>query len=420
MLENKTVGSLVLAFPVFLLTVKSWSNSISFLILLLSLVLITPNFKYYFIGRGKQFWILFIILTSPFFCEMFAQMGRGQIDFPSLDGPSRFVLGGFIFIYLSQKNFSCQLPTRFLLGCLLVVFATFFSVILFKESYCNGRAATYIAEANTLPVYLTVLSGAAFFYLIDNVQQYRINPLIQAVQIVITLYVLYLSQTRTAWIAVIFLIEIILFLYFWKEKKSLLKVHIFFAVILFSCYFFLDVVHDRMNSAANSFLLFFEGQPDTSLGMRMGLILLDVELVKMYPLFGVQDGQLPPFNLLKEKIPILSKTIYMLKKLPGSHSESLAQLSRKGLPFGLATLYCLFVFPFCFFARRCFSQHIEIKSIAQAALSTVVVVLVSSFGTQVFHYKMTSTFWAIFLAIFYAAIYRIEHRDKVSNDSSMY
>ena len=101
MLENKTVGSLVLAFPVFLLTVKSWSNSISFLILLLSLVLITPNFKYYFIGRGKQFWILFIILTSPFFCEMFTQIGRGQIDFPSLDGPSRYVLGGFIFIYLS-------------------------------------------------------------------------------------------------------------------------------------------------------------------------------------------------------------------------------------------------------------------------------------------------------------------------------
>ena len=417
MLENKIVGSLVLAFPVFLLTIKSWSNSISFLILLVSITIITPNFKYYFIGRGKQFWTLFVILISPFFCELLAQTGRGQIDFPSMDGPSRFVLAGFVFIYLSQKDFSCQLPTRFLLGCLLGVFATFFSVILFKESYCYGRAATYIAEANTLPVYLTVLSGAAFFYLINNMQQYRFNPVIQVSQIVVALYVLYLAQTRTAWIAAIFLIEIILLLYFWKEKKSLLKVHIFFAGILFACYFFLDVVQDRMNFAASSFLLFFEGQPDTSFGKRMGLMLLDLELVKMYPFFGVQDGQLPSFNLLKEKIPILSETIYMLKKLPGSHSESFAQLSRKGLPLGLVTLYCLLVFPLCFFARRCFSQHTKIQSIAQAALSTVIVVLVSSFGTQVFHYKMTSTFWAIFLAIFFAAIYRIEQGTPVSDDS---
>ena len=357
-------------------------------------------------GKSKKFWILFFVIIGPFIFELLAQLGRFSLSGPSLDGPSRFLLAGFTFIYLASHDWCPMLINKFSMGSLISIPITFASVIILDDYYWLGRAATRIMCPNTLPVYLSVLSCFAFYFLKQNRPTQFYLFFISLV--LMSGYILYLTKTRTSWVAVIILISTLFLLHYRLNKVKLLisNVGLFCGVLFF--YFSSESVAERVDTTFDSIIQFYEGSPNTSLGMRMGLILLDIEIVKMYPFFGLEDGLLPTFDKFKEKIPILTNEIYELKRLPGSHSEITANLTRKGIILGLFALFCLFIYPMKFFVSRLFDKNIEVKKLAMIGISVVVIILISSFGTQVFHFKMTSTFWGYFLAMFFASIFRIE------------
>ncbi len=90
--------------PVFLLTIKSWVTTSLFLLFFICLWPIFKHPKKYFRNRSNQFWALLACLLIPFFAELFAQMGRGEIVGSSLDGPVKDDYGGYGFCLLIQVD----------------------------------------------------------------------------------------------------------------------------------------------------------------------------------------------------------------------------------------------------------------------------------------------------------------------------
>ena len=131
--------------------------------------------------------------------------------------------------------------------------------------------------------------------------------------------------------------------------------------------------------------------------------LIDIELIKSRPFFGLSDrSPLPPYEELSLVIPHLSKEIYDIKVLAGSHSEFLALPVRQGLIFGFLTLCSLFFYPLYLLLWKYRKLTLATGSPLSAALGMIISILASSLTIQVFNLKMTVSFYGLCLAIFFA------------------
>ena len=89
----------------------------------------------------------------------------------------------------------------------------------------------------------------------------------------------------------------------------------------------------------------------------------------------------------------------------GSHCELTAYLSRKGYILGFASIVSLFILPLYIFAVK----HIRSSKIHYSLFTFIIIyMIICALGVQVFGLKMTSTFWAVSLALMYAKSFNCE------------
>jgi len=397
---------LVLMYPVFFPTIKSWGNAISFLMLAVALSQISFNKKLYFRKRSKTFWLLLFTIISPFCFEFIVQCLRGPFTWNALDGPSRFLIGGIIFIFLSRKDNIGNLVKSFSAGCTIGLFLTLIYISYFDNyEYWLGRCATKILCPNALPVYILIMGINSFFYIYFSDLVVPKKYILLLLVSIIVVYILVICETRTVWVSLILSIVLSCFLLSWKRKVKLLYLTLTFVLIIYSSYIISPTIQKRVDySSQNISKIIYEiNSPstwNTSVGGRLGLVKLDFHLA-CQNLFGFPDGTLPSYESISEQIPFMTEHVYSIRLLSGSHCEYTAHLSRKGIIFGMLTIISIFIFPLYFFCRifkKCIQENIYLYS----ALITITSVLVNALGIQVFGLKMTSTFWAVYLALFYS------------------
>jgi len=154
----------------------------------------------------------------------------------------------------------------------------------------------------------------------------------------------------------------------------------------------------------------------TSSGHRMIMGLIDIELIKINPFFGFGDrSDLPSFEDLQQLIPMLTRQIYDIKAVAGSHSELLAQLVRQGLIFGCLTLVSLFFYPLYLFLWRYRKLTFVNRSSLAGAIGVIVPIFISSITIQVFNLKMTISFYGLCLAIFFAYLCHCLEAESTEN-----
>ena len=409
---EKLLRLLVFLFPVFFLTIKGWTNSISSLFFLIAILYILRNPTFFFTDRGKVFWLFFITLLCPFFAELIVQIGRGEIVGRTLDGPSRFLAAAIFFVFMSRirGDFSRCISA----GSIFAVFVTSFSVLVFTDYYWDGRAATYFVDPITLPVYLvatlslvqpTLLRWSSTWERIFSLSVWGLMLLLVGVVAVI-------SQSRTSWIALIVLVETTLFLSTMKNKKVFAYLNFLLLICIFLSFLFVGAIQSRVVEAFDQIHMFSQGSIDTSVGLRLGLILMDLKLFLGFPLFGIADGQLPPLEWFGIHGVDVTPRLYQQKLLTGSHSEIFAQLTRKGI-FGIPVLFFLFFVPIFYFSKLLMGESSRLRAEAAMGLQFSLVIFSSGLTIQVLNLKMTSTFFAFILAIMFASLTKNEN-DRVS------
>lgn len=399
------IASIVFLMPIFFLTIKSWVNISGFLLFFLSCWPIIKNPTYYFCNRSKVFWMLLVCLVVPFFSELFAQIGREQILLSSLDGPSRVVLAAGIFIYLSRSD-SEKLIQWLSYGSAIGTVGVCVSLIFFPNYYWGTRAATYFVDPITLPCFTVGLLGLTLFWSRKIFPGY-IDLFVKFLLAFVATYVAVESQSRSAFVALVCLLTAYVMYSFRHSCKTqiigLVGVITGFTLL----YFISEIVHHRVNESVDGVIAFlsedYVGIQETSSGQRIILGLIDVYLIKSNPFFGVGDrSPLPPYEELSLVIPYLSRLIYDIRVLAGSHSEFLALLVRQGLFFGPLTLCSLFCYPLYLLLFKYRKLTFVTGSPLAVILGMVIPIMASSLTIQVFNLKMTVTFYAVCLAIFFA------------------
>jgi hypothetical protein len=402
---------LVLCFPALFFTTKGWTNGISFLLFFISVYYICRNLEHYLSGRSKVFWIHVFVLSLPFFAEVIAQIGRGSILPRALDGPSRFLIGTSLYIFLSRAEFATKLPLQIARGTIVGLLILF--IYSFDHQYFWGmRLATKISDPNTLAVYTVIFWGLSLLAL-KTFKTHRVKLLSCHITLFsITAYICYLSQTRTAWIMLVALLLMILIQEFLHKKLILISAIIVMICVGFVTYEYSEIINTRFVSVALDISMWLEGDPYTSVGTRLSLKLMDLTLLQISPWFGFEDGQLPDYATISNSVSNINEEIYLIKKSAGSHSEIFAQLTRKGIILGPLTIMCLFLYPLHFFWSRRRSEIDNLKLIAQIGLMVTLLVFLANFAFETFNLKMTSTFWSIFLAIYFASIRACENKSQ--------
>ena len=408
---------IVFSMPVFLLTIKSWVTTSLFLLFFICFWPILKQPKKYLLNRSNQFWALLACLLIPFFAELFAQMGRGAIVGSSLDGPSRMIMATCIFVYLSR--FDCSRVIQALsYGSAFGILGVGLSLVFFPDYYWGIRAATYFVDPITLPCFTVGLLG---IYLFSNLRPFPLilDHLIKVFLICITAFVSVESSSRSAWVAFSCMLAIYVLYSLRRSFKAQAMGMVALMAVLVIMYFLLDAVHARINESVEGLLGFLsqseslvETVQHTSSGQRMILGLIDIYLIKENPIFGLGDRMiLPPYEEMLLVIPILTKEIYEIKVLAGSHSEILAQLVREGIIFGSLTLYALFLYPLYLFVWKYRKLTIFSGSPLAGVLGIMIPIMASSLTIQVFNLKMTISFYGLCLAIFFACLCRqVEER----------
>jgi len=415
-LSDRFIFWLVGAFPLCFSTIKGWSNAVSFLLFIVSAFYIIRDRKYLFLKRNRNFWFLVAILCLPFFTEIFAQFGRGHIVWRSVDGPSRFLIATCIFIFISRIDIAEKLPIQLSRGTYASLLLLLAYVLVFKGYYWGDRLATKVSDTNTVAIYAVVFLSVSLL----SLETLKSRPLMRVsgylVGFGVTTYVCYYSQTRGSWVTAIVLVMLILIRAFWSRKLVLTGATLVLIMTILIGYQTVDLINIRVNQVMYDVVQFAQGDPETSVGRRIALKLLDVELLKIAPLFGFEDGYLPSYEILKSRVPILTEDVYSMKISGGSHSEIFAQLTRKGILLGASAVFCLFIYPVYFFWRRRSSSESSVRQIAQVGLITTIVVIITSFAFEVLNLKMTATFWGVFLAVFLGSIHSLEtaHENRTS------
>ena len=402
------IASIVFFMPVFFLTVKSWVTTSVFLLFFICCWPVIKNPRHYFRNRSKEFWVMLVCLIMPFLSEVFAQIGRGQITSSSLDGPSRMFLAAGIFVYLSKSN-PVKLIQGLSYGSAFGVMIVFLSLVTFSEYYWGNRAATYFVDPITLPCYTVGLLGLVLFWG-RRVFPGDVDVFCKVVLTIIAGYIVVESQSRSAFVAIAFLLATYVVFYFRFSFKLQISGLVSLILGLIFVYFISEIVQNRVNASVSGVLAFLF--PDefssstiwsTSSGQRIILGLIDLHLMKSNPLFGVGDrSPLPPYEELLVVIPMLNKEIYEIKVLAGSHSELLAKLVRQGFIFGVLSLGSLFFYPLYLLLWKHRKLTFAIESPLAVGLGMFLPILASALTIQVFNLKMTMSFYGIFLAIFFA------------------
>ena len=396
-------------FPIFFLTIKSWSNTIFLLICIICLCRICKDPSRYYLNKSFFFWRFSLVLIIPFLAELILYFVRDNSDIRYLDSPCRYLGAFVIFSCLSNLSNIDKIVKSFLCGCVLCLVVTFASVTHSTSGYWGARLATYFVDPNMIAVYGVFIFSISILF-INNIDiNYYLEKFIHITNLFFVLYIILFSQTRTSWIS--FIVVIILFLFINKNKIFYLSFYFLtlLSSAIFLCSFDDSLILNRINLGINSFLSYFEGDHlDTSLGIRFNMILIDLYTIKENLFLGATKEYIQNLDQINEVFPSVSEVSHHCRKYSGSHVELLAVLVRQGVVLGILTIFSIFLFPTFIFLRGAFYEGTS-SWYYKCALIAVVSLLISSFGIQVFAYRMNVSLWALFLSLYFSLYYRNKH-----------
>jgi len=407
-LEEKIVAALILLFPVFFLTIKGWTNGISILMLLVSISVFFANIKFYFFERGRRIWFVVAIFFLPLLCEITVQLLRYSIySIPfhaaSIDTVLRPAAAGLFFLFLSryphQDFFRCLYT-----GCIFGGIVALINEILFSGHWLgSGRASSYFIDPNTFGVYSVALGTLAYLGLVC--EKTRSTNLIKILSLTITLYLAFMSESRSALLAA-FILGLFIVIVDLRKKISLTIIasgyFIFVAAILL-VFAYADVWRVGEILPEVNYYLNEAVPKETSIGSRIDLLILDFKMIQLSPFLGWVDGSTPAPEVLTRIMPNIAPDTQHIKIYSGSHVELLNWIVKQGV-FGFISIFSIFLFPLykgITFLRKNEGKHFGAKL---ALVALPLIIFISGLGVQTLNLKMSITFYSFSIATILAVL----------------
>ena len=404
--------SLVVVSPVFLLTVKHWTNLVVLVVFVGSL---------FFLLQKKEFsnqdnnelrhwrWIIALTLTGPVLAVGMGQLLRGEFYPPNFDAPLRLALCAPIFIAISH-GWLCREandPIIFLWmkytfpGMLLW---TFIDRPSWSTSWGADRITTYFVDVlsfGSLTLLFSLLSVAALSFFWRNLSITHRIFLFSA--ILSGLYLSVMSGSRTGWL-VLPLFLFIWFRYFarfqYGIKKAILGVLMLIGGILLFLPLqpvFVEKIYLALSEISNYH--WNSLNPNNSVGMRISFYRMAFFYLFENPFKGW--GDLGWMELMNS--PEISQYATAFSRdFPknGFHNEVLTSAVRSGI-WGLISSIALLFIPLVFAVNiQSKSTCYTLKFLTLFLLFFMTHLIVAGMTTEVTNLVFLSSFIGLSLSIF--------------------
>ncbi len=404
------IKAILLASPVFLMTIKGWTNGLLFLLFTLTTIslirsksLIPKTFDQ---SQKKSVKLIIASLAAGFLAILITQGLRGEILLKAFDAPLRMLLCIPIFLYLCHKplNIVKVAPYVFSLSFL----TTFIYLLQHPEvpAFWGGRFATKPVDPNAFGVYSTLILSLIFFSVsLNNPLNQKLRFCIATFGLALGTYLIIGSRTRGAWLAIPFLLMA------WGaiNIKNNLKLTLLLSGLLLATtwigYLAFSNFQARVDSGfheIHSWL--FTTAKDTSAGIRLSMWQVSWELLQNNPFLGYGDSGyqhlLNDQYLSRNYSPIVLETIAKA----GPHNEYIANLLRSGIFGGLAIIITLFA-PFYVYLKslsRLEGNDIRAFNCNHLGLALFICLAISSMSVEIFNLKYTSSFYGLLIALIYS------------------
>lgn len=399
-LSAALVWFILLCYPALSLAVKSAMSAAFFMLLIISLVdlsrLKADAWLEAFDGTGSAF---FLVMSLPALSIFFGQIYHGELDIKIYDGPIRYLLAAPIYFALRRINIRAiaALQYGFPLGAMAsLVIVVFFHDVSLGQGHDFFPDAIHFGDIALLFGFLAVLS-------INWTKSERpCSFLFKLFGFCSGIYASVMSGSRGGWVA----IPVFMFIWLMAQTKIVNRIHLLLLSLLIiftslAAYFFIGIIHSRVDEAYGQLLAFSQGNLDSSIGVRLQQWNAGFALFMKSPIYGIgSQGYAESFSSLYQMGLITEKVVY--ESAGELHSDILASLVRYGI-LGLMALMTIYFVPLIIFFKSARSN-----SNIQRVAAYMGIVLVSGFfifglTVEFLNLKMTISFYGLTLAALLAA-----------------
>ena len=406
------LGLFLCAAPLFLVTVRGWSNTILILGGFFCLVaLVCGRHR---LGESDRpanpdvAWLTVLVTTtllSPFLAVAISSALRSSLYLPQLDSPARFCVAVAVFIFSLRTKLNAAKFLQFAFPAALVITLGQQYLITQPMHWGTTRMATYFADPLVFG-YVSMTFGLLSAVSI-NLLKKDSHPVLgfKFLGAVVGFYLSIESGSRTGWMAIPIVLGI--WAYQYSRGNGNKRAQVIFVVAL-SCliaaliYVTSSTVHPRIDLIVDEIVTYpWTGiAPETAVGSRITFLRIAWDLFFQNPWGGFGDTRFEQFPLPPKIQGYASETTHATAFRSGFHNEVVTNAIRSGI-FGLLSSAALFIVPFAVFVRKLKSEGAFGKAKANAVIGItfVVCMFVSSLSTEILDLKYTASFYALMIAL---------------------
>lgn len=358
----------------------------------------------------RKQWGLMIALALPFAITAIHYLTGFAEKINPLDAPTRFMLAALCLLPLTQLN--RRLLSLACYGCVLGAFGVgvwaYLSTHIAEYYWGDGSRATN-SFSNPIPFGLiSLLLGFISLVLpispTSSQKQRQILWILKVLAFCAGLTAAYLSASRTTLLALIPLVWIALYGLTNISFKKVIIVYIAIMATITALIISTNNVYYQRVAEGIHELNSEKAEPGTSMGGRVIMWGMAIDVIKQYPLLGVGSG-----NLKSKKIPMpepdgnSEKNDQIVHFFGNPHNELLTITVDAGIP-GLISGILLYLIPGLFFIRRLRSQDSYTRFAAIAGSMVVIGFFSAGLMDSYFWIVSQTAVYGMSIAVFSAII----------------
>lgn len=406
-IENALLVSALALFPLLYLTLRGWTNTLTFVLFGLAVVhfLRLPRSEWSVKNISATEWSVMVALASGVLAVLISQLFRQNIVAKPYDGPLRMLLAAPVFLLLLKKRIDFIQVFHYICPLsLLILFVCVHSDPVQMQAW-GGRFSTYFVDPNTFGINTMLLAFLCLFSIDATGKDGLILRLLKYAGVLAGVYLEIKSQTRSAWIAEPAMLALWITTHWQsKSRKELLFSGSISILAIIGFYFFIDFFHARVNSIYYEISSWVnKTNTETSTGYRFSLWQISWFLIKQNPFSGYGDLGYQSQLLMPQIQSAFSQEVISLMARVGPHNEYLANMVRSGI-FGFVAVSLQFFVPGVVFIRGFKSVDQSIKRASAMGLCLVMGMMITGLSQEVLTLKYTNSFYGLMIAALCASV----------------
>jgi len=393
---------ILVVFPALSLTVKKINSVGFYLLLLIGLAVVFFRQK----TEQKQwllpkYWPLYIAMATMLIAVFINQAITGDYQFNYFEAPLRLACFAVLFqtlLLLNSKEI--KIVQWGVVGGVLIAL-----VVIFMETHGGVERPAKIYFLGIIPFsnFAMLLSFIALLSIKWHGQNNKPLIVLKMLTFFAGLCIVFLSQSRGGWLALLLYIFIASRVFFKQDMKMTILIFVL-AITVFTCMaIFSKNTNSRIEAVRTDVALYLDGTNlDTSIGSRLQFWKSAILIIKEDAIIGIGADQYKNkmSELASKKIVTTEAATY-----PHAHNEILFQTIRFGL-FGFISILLVLFVPLFYFLKNISHSDDQIRTTSWMGIAFCLGIFTFGLTDVVLVWRETTTFYVFFMAVFFSYIVR--------------